>query len=56
MAAKEARIVVTLACTDCRSRNYTTSKNRIKHQARLELRKYCARPTCRKHTQHREAK
>jgi large subunit ribosomal protein L33 len=56
MAAKEQRIVVTMACTECRSRNYTTSKNRIKHQARLELKKYCNRPTCRKHTLHREAK
>jgi large subunit ribosomal protein L33 len=54
MAAKENRIVVTMACTDCRSRNYVTSKNRVKHQERLELRKYC--PPCRKHTMHREAK
>jgi large subunit ribosomal protein L33 len=56
MAAKEARIVITLACTECRSRNYTTSKNRIKHQARLELKKYCSHQTCRRHTLHREAK
>ncbi len=56
MAKKEARVVVTMACTDCRGRNYTTSKNRTKQQARLELKKYCSRPTCRKHTMHREAK
>ena len=56
MAAKEARITITLACTECRSRNYTTSKNRIKHQARLELKKYCPRATCRCHRLHREAK
>ena len=54
MAAKENRIVITLACPDCRARNYATSKNKQKHPDRLELRKYC--PTCRKHTAHREAK
>jgi large subunit ribosomal protein L33 len=52
MAAKENRIVITLACTDCRSRNYVTTKNRIKHPGRLELRKYC--PPCRRHVLHRE--
>jgi large subunit ribosomal protein L33 len=56
MAAKENRIVITMACTEteCRSRNYVTSKNRMKTQARLELKKYC--PVCRRHTLHREAK
>ncbi len=54
MAAKENRIVITLACNDCRSRNYATSKNKQKHPDRLEFRKYC--PTCRKHVVHREAK
>lgn len=54
--AKEARVIVTMECTVCKGRNYTTSKNRIHHQARLELKKYCNRPTCRKHTPHREAK
>ncbi|MCW3095086.1 MAG: rpmG [Chthonomonadaceae bacterium] len=56
MAKKEARVIVTMECTVCKSRNYTTSKNRINHQARLELSKYCNRPTCRKHQPHREAK
>ncbi len=54
MAAKENRIIVVLACTECRSRNYTTSKNRVKHQERLELRKFC--PTCRRHVSHRESR
>jgi len=56
MAQKETRIVITMACTECRARNYTTSKNRIKHPNRLELKKFCARQACRKHTLHREAK
>jgi large subunit ribosomal protein L33 len=56
MARKETRIIITMACTECRSRNYTTSKNRMKQQGRMELNKFCARPSCRKHTLHREAK
>lgn len=52
--AKEVRIVITLACTECKARNYTTQKNRNNDPNRLELRKYC--PRCRKHTLHRETK
>lgn len=54
MAKKENRIVITLACTECRERNYTTQKNRKNDQARIELQKYC--PRCREHRTHRETK
>jgi large subunit ribosomal protein L33 len=54
MAKKDIRIVVTLACTECRERNYTTQKNRRNDQGRLEIKKYC--PRCRTHTLHRETK
>ena len=54
MAKKAVRVVITLACTECKERNYTTQKNRRNDQARLELKKYCAR--CRVHTMHRETK
>jgi len=54
MAKKGVRIVITLACTECKERNYTTFKNRRNDQGRLELMKYC--PRCRKHTMHRETK
>ncbi|MCL5283913.1 MAG: 50S ribosomal protein L33 [Armatimonadetes bacterium] len=54
MPAKDTRIIITMACTDCRSRTYTTFKNRQKHPDRLELKKFC--PRCRKHVMHREAK
>ena len=50
----EARGVITLACTDCRERNYGTSKNRRNDTQRLELRKYCSR--CHGHTMHREVR
>ncbi|MDD2695374.1 MAG: 50S ribosomal protein L33 [Anaerolineales bacterium] len=48
------RPVITLACTDCKERNYTTEKNRRNDAGRIELNKYCRR--CRKHTLHRETK
>jgi large subunit ribosomal protein L33 len=54
VAKKENRIVVTLACGECRERNYTTSKNRRNDPGRIEMKKFC--PRCRSHTLHREAK
>ena len=51
---KDVRPVVTLACTECKERNYTTEKNRRNDPGRMELQKYCGR--CRKHTLHRETK
>lgn len=54
MAKKENRVVVTMACTECKERNYTTEKSRKNDQGRIEFKKYCCR--CKKHTLHREAK
>jgi large subunit ribosomal protein L33 len=54
MAKKEDRVVIHLACTECRSRNYTTSKNRRNDADRLEFRKFC--PRCRGHRVHREVR
>ena len=56
MAAKgkENRIVITLACTECKERNYTTTKNRKNDPSRLELRRYD--PTLRRHVTYRESK
>jgi large subunit ribosomal protein L33 len=54
MAKKAIRGVITLACIECKERNYTTEKNRRNDQQRLELNKYC--PRCRVHRQHRETK
>jgi large subunit ribosomal protein L33 len=48
------RVNITLACTECRNRNYAQTKNKRKHPDRLELRKYC--PRCNAHTIHRETK
>ena len=54
MAKKAIRTVVTLACNECRERNYTTEKNRRNDQNRIEFKKFC--PRCRCHTLHRETK
>lgn len=54
MAKKEDRIVINLACSECRERNYTTMKNRRNDSDRLELSKYC--PRCRTHRLHRETR
>jgi large subunit ribosomal protein L33 len=47
------RVFVTLACSECKNRNYHTDKNKKKTQ-RMELKKFC--PSCRKHTVHKEVK
>jgi large subunit ribosomal protein L33 len=48
------RDIITLACTECKRRNYSTTKNRKKSSERLEMNKFCR--SCRKHTAHRESK
>ncbi len=52
--AKGTVETITLACQECKQRNYTTSKNRRAHSGRLELKKYCR--FCRTHTVHRETR
>ena len=54
MAKKEDRVKVTLACTECKQRNYDTKKNKKNDPDRLEMNKYCK--FCRKHTLHKETK
>jgi len=52
--ASDKRPNITLACTECKRRNYNTNKNKVNNRERLELKKYC--PWCRKHTAHRETR
>jgi large subunit ribosomal protein L33 len=54
VAKAENRPVITLACTTCKERTYSTRKNKRNDPGRLELNKYC--PRCRQHTLHRETK
>jgi large subunit ribosomal protein L33 len=48
------REMVTLQCTTCKEKNYTTTKNKKTTTDRLEFSKFC--PRCRKHQPHKEIK
>ena len=48
------RNAVTLACTECKSRNYQTNKNKKNDPDRIEFNKYFK--FCKKHTLHKETK
>ncbi len=48
------RVNIILACTECKNRNYTTSKNKRKNPERIEMKKYCKH--CKTHTLHRETR
>ncbi len=45
---------ILLACTECKRRNYSTTKDKRKQPDRLEFKKYCR--FCGKHTPHRETR
>ncbi|MBM4175344.1 MAG: 50S ribosomal protein L33 [Ignavibacteria bacterium] len=48
------RDIITLECTECKRRNYTTTKNKKLHSGRVEFKKFCK--WCNKHTTHKETK
>ena len=52
--SQDVRPKITLACTECKERNYITKKNRRNNPERLELSKFC--PKCHLHTAHRETR
>ncbi|WP_153505541.1 50S ribosomal protein L33 [Cumulibacter manganitolerans] len=54
MASTDVRPKITLACQECKNRNYITNKNRRNDPDRLELKKFC--PTCRAQRVHRETR
>ncbi|MGQ4415850.1 50S ribosomal protein L33 [Streptomyces sp. SAS_269] len=43
MAATDVRPKITLACVECKERNYITKKNRRNNPDRLEMKKHCPR-------------
>ena len=45
---------ITLACTECKQRNYDTKKNKKNDPDGIEMKKYCK--FCKKHTDHKETK
>ncbi|MDH7512406.1 MAG: 50S ribosomal protein L33 [Clostridiales bacterium] len=48
------RELITLQCSECKRRNYTSTRNKKKQTERLEIKKFCK--FCRKHTLHKEVK
>ena len=46
--------IIALQCTDCKRKNYTTTKNRKNITGKLEKNKYC--PFRRKEVLHKETK
>ena len=56
MASKssDVRPKITMACVDCKDRNYITKKNRRNNPDRLAMNKFC--PKCGKQTEHRETR
>ena len=48
------RTRITLACTECKQRNYNTTKEKKNHPDRMETKKYCR--FCKTHTLHKETK
>ena len=48
------RTKVTLACQECKQRNYDSMKNKKNDPDRLEISKFCR--FCKKHTSHKETK
>ncbi len=59
MAKKEARVIITLECTEAKKEGkpasrYSTTKNKRNTPDRIELKKY--NPYLRRHTIHKEIK
>ncbi len=48
------REIITMVCSECKRKNYMTTKNKKKQTEKLELKKYCK--FCKKHTLHKEIK
>jgi large subunit ribosomal protein L33 len=52
--ARAGREIITLQCTECKRRNYSTTKNKKTSTEKLELKKFCRFD--RKRTLHKEVK
>ena len=48
------RTKITLACTECKQRNYNMTKDKKTHPDRMETKKYCR--FCKTNTLHKETK
>ncbi len=48
------RELIGLECSECKRKNYYTTKNKRKHPEKFQINKFCK--FCRKYTKHREIK
>ncbi|MBU0759112.1 MAG: 50S ribosomal protein L33 [Candidatus Omnitrophica bacterium] len=48
------RELIIISCTECKRKNYTSTKNKKKQAKRLEIKKFCK--FCRKRMVHKEEK
>lgn len=54
MEVEVVRTRITLECTECKQRNYNTTKDKKVHPDRMETKKYCR--FCQRHTLHKETR
>jgi large subunit ribosomal protein L33 len=54
MAKNDKRVKITLACEDCKRRNYITMKSKVNDRERIEMKKYCRWD--KRHTVHKETR
>lgn len=54
VATTDVRPKITLACQECKNRNYITNKNRRNNPDRLEMKKFCT--NCGRHQVHKETR
>lgn len=54
--AKTKKVIGHLACSACKSRNYTQVVGKKRKMGSLTLQKFCQYKTCRTHTLHKETK
>lgn len=50
--AKGSREIVALVCSECKSQNYATTRNKVNMEGKLVLKKYCKH--CKKVQLHKE--
>ena len=54
MPKNEKRVKITLACEQCKRRNYITMKSKVNDRERIEMKKYCRWD--KRHTVHKETR
>ena len=53
-AKNDKRVKITLACEECKRRNYITMKSKVNDRERIEMKKYCRWD--KRHTVHKETR